>query len=141
MQTRIAALLLIPAGLAVLSAQNPTTLKVVPVTPTSAASGQQMFETYCATCHGRDGRGNGPAAPALKKTPADLTMITVRHNGKFPEIDIQQAISGSLAVEAHGSREMPIWGDLFKSMDAGSGGVVQLRVDNLTSYIKSLQRK
>ena len=140
MDKRIAVFFLIPAGL-VLGAQNPPGIKPVPVVQTSAVSGQQMFDTYCAVCHGKDGQGNGPAAAALKKAPADLTQIAIRHGGKFPEIDVQQTISGQFWVAAHGSREMPIWGDLFRSLNSGAASIVQVRVDNLTSYIKTLQRK
>src|SRR5579863_7414040 len=69
-----------------LGAQNQPTIKRIPVSPTSAASGREMFNTYCAACHGKEGRGDGPAAPALKKAPADLTTIAARNNGKFPEL-------------------------------------------------------
>ena len=114
--------------------------KSIPITTTSPTSGKEMFETYCAVCHGKDGRGTGPAAAALKKAPADLTQLSIRHKGTFPELDVRQAISGQFSIDAHGSREMPVWGDLFKSLGGGSSAVVQLRIDNLTAYLKSLQK-
>jgi len=145
MQMRIAVFLLILAGPGFLRAQNPPSIKRVPVGPTSAASGQEMFNTYCAVCHGKEGKGDGPAAAALKKAPADLTTITARHNGKFPEFDIHQSILGDGSITAHGSREMPVWGDILKSLDGGSNSgsdsIVRLRIENLTLYIKSIQRK
>src|SRR5206468_4065459 len=82
-------------------------------------SGQEMFSTYCAACHGKDGRGKGPAAPALKTMPTDLTTLTAHNNGKFPEPEIYHAISGDGMTPAHGSVEMPVWGDLFKSLNPG----------------------
>ena len=141
MYLRSLALLLALAALAAFGAQNSPGIKPVPVTQTSAVSGQQMFDTYCAVCHGKDGRGNGPASAALKKAPSDLTQIARRHNGSFPEIDVQQVISGQFTVTAHGTRDMPVWGDLFRSLDGGSASIGQLRVDNLTNYLKTLQRK
>src|SRR5581483_4785537 len=91
-----------------LSAQ---TIKQVPPNPTSPASGEQMFNEYCAVCHGKDAKGDGPAATALKKSPADLTSLTRRNQGKFPEAKVFSVIKGDSNVAAHGSREMPIWGD------------------------------
>jgi mono/diheme cytochrome c family protein len=141
MHMRIAVLLLVSAALGVLGAQNPPNVKMVPVKPTSAASGQQMFNNYCATCHGKEGRGDGPVAVALKKAPADLSSLAVRNNGKFPELEIYHSILGDGMIAAHGSQEMPVWGDVLKSLDADTDSMVRLRIANLTSYVKSLQRK
>src|SRR5215471_2808584 len=71
------------AATGVLSAQTPTKINHVPLTPTSPASGQEMFAAYCAVCHGTNGKGNGPATPALKTPPANLTRLAVSHNGIF----------------------------------------------------------
>lgn len=114
-------------------------VKKVPITPTSPASGQEMFKTYCAACHGPEGKGNGPAGPALKKQPANLTELTQRNGGKFPELKVFDTIKGDLDMPAHGSRDMPIWGNLFSSVSHGSQGEVQMRISNLTDYIKSIQ--
>ena len=116
-------------------------VKHVPVNPTNPSSGPQMFKEYCAVCHGVEAKGNGPAAPALKKAPADLTTITARNNGKFPQLHIYAIIQGDPDVPAHGSKDMPIWGTVFQSMNHSSSGEVQMRVSNLTAYIKSLQAK
>ena len=90
-------------------------VKKVPITATSPASGQEMFKTYCAACHGLEGKGNGPAAPALKKQPANLTELTQRNGGKFPELKVSGTIRGDVDMPAHGSRDMPIWGSLFSA--------------------------
>lgn len=116
------------------------TIKKVPVEPTSAASGEQMFKTYCAACHGLDGRGTGPAATALKKTPANLTELSARNGGKFPEMKVFSTIKGDSDVAAHGTKDMPVWGDLFPSVSS-SQGEVQLRISNLTGYLKTIQAK
>jgi len=116
-------------------------IKHVPVQPTSAASGMEMYNTYCAVCHGKDGKGNGPAAEALKVPPTDLTMLTEKNGGKFPQEHVASSIRGDLNLPAHGSKDMPIWGNLFWHMSQGHAAEVQLRVSNLTKYIDSLQKK
>ena len=100
-----------------------------------------MFNEYCAVCHGADAKGGGPAAPALNKTPADLTTLAARNKGKFPELRVFSVIQGDSETVAHGSRDMPIWGSVFQSMSRGSAGEVQMRISNLISYIKSVQTK
>jgi len=142
MCTRIAVLSivsLLAAGL--LAAQTPKGVKKVPLTPTSPASGSEMFRTYCAVCHGVDGKGGGPAADALKKAPSNLTQLTAHNHGKFPEDHVAQAITGDTQIGAHGTRDMPVWGDLFRSLNGGSADLVTLRIANLTDYIKSIQAK
>ena len=142
MRSRVIVLIIANAALfGVLSAQSPTSIKNVPLSPTSAADGRQMFATYCAVCHGSDGKGQGPAASALKAAPADLTQLAAKNQGKFPEVQVANTLSATSAISAHGSEEMPIWGQLFKSLGTGSNGTVQLRIANLTSYVKSLQAK
>jgi mono/diheme cytochrome c family protein len=117
------------------------TVKKTPVTPTSPASGQEMYATYCASCHGLGGKGDGPAAPALKKTPANLTELTKRNQGKFPELKVYGTIRGDSNTPAHGSKDMPIWGSVFQSLSHGDQAQVQLRISNLTKYIESIQVK
>jgi len=117
------------------------TVKKTPITPTSPASGQEMFTTYCASCHGLGGRGDGPAAAALKTAPADLTVLAKHNSGKFPEVKVYGTIRGDVNTPAHGSKDMPIWGSVFQSLSHGDQGQVQLRIANLTKYIESLQAK
>ena len=117
-------------------------IKQVPAPNVSAASGKEMYNAYCAACHGADGRGNGPAASAMKTPPTNLTILSVQHNGRFPEAAVQQAIKGDPAMpSAHGSKDMPVWGPVFTMMGQGGAAQAQLRVRNLTQYIASLQRK
>ncbi len=114
------------------------TIKTVPPNPTSPVSGKDMFNEYCAVCHGRDAKGGGPAAMALKKKPADLTQLAVHNKGKFPDIRVARYIEGDDQLDAHGTSDMPMWGGVFKSM-AGGSDTARMRVANLTDYIKSLQ--
>ena len=106
----------------------------------SPASGAGMYRAYCASCHGVDGKGKGPAAPAMKTPPADLTTLVKSHGGKFPEVHVFQTIEGEAAMAAHGSREMPVWGTVFRGLGGSDEARVKLRVRNLTRYIQSLQR-
>jgi mono/diheme cytochrome c family protein len=121
--------------------QSGTVLKHVAVTATSPASGKEMYTAYCATCHGTYGKGNGPAASALKVPPADLTTLSSSNGGKFPSLKVAGAIRGDATISAHGSKEMPVWGTLFRNMSQGHESEVQQRIANLTKYVESLQAK
>lgn len=104
-------------------------------------SGAEMYRTYCASCHGVDGKGSGPAAAGLKKAPPDLTQIAKRHNGQFPpDFRIMRIIDGYDIEAVHGSRDMPIWGNYFRAKQRDEG-IVSLREHNLTEYLKSIQQK
>ncbi len=117
------------------------TVKKIPVTPTSASSGAEMFKAYCASCHGADGKGTGPAAAALKKAPANLTELAKLNGGEFPDKKVYGAVKGDTNTPAHGSKDMPVWGSVFQSMSHGDQGQVQLRISNLTKYIENMQSK
>jgi len=121
--------------------QPKTTIQHVTVKPTSAASGKEMYTSYCAVCHGTDGKGGGPAASALKTPPDDLTLLSKNNGGKFPAMKVSSTLRGTSDLPAHGSKEMPVWGPLFRSMSGGHEGEVQQRVANLTQYVESLQEK
>src|SRR5579872_3082555 len=114
------------------------TIKHVPIKPTSPASGQEMFRSYCASCHGNDAKGDGPAAPALKTRPADLTVIARNNGGRFPAEHVMHTIRFGKETPAHGSKEMPVWGPAFESLNRSDSTVVQQRITNLADYIKSL---
>ena len=121
--------------------QTTKTIQHTTVKLTSAASGEEMYKTYCAVCHGTDGKGGGPAASALKVAPADLTQLSKKNGGKYPALKVTSAIRGEGDVPAHGSKEMPVWGSLFWNMSHGHESEVQQRMANLTKYIESLQAK
>ena len=125
------------------SAQNQpkATITTVPVKNTSPTSGKEMYTAYCAVCHGENGKGGGPAAEALKVPPTDLTQLSKNNGGKFPDMRVVSSIRGETTLPAHGTREMPIWGQLFWGMSHGHEGEVQQRTSNLTKYIESLQAK
>jgi mono/diheme cytochrome c family protein len=123
---------------AVAAGGNPN-VKIVPVHPTSASSGAEMYSAYCSSCHGVDGKGNGVAAPGLKMRPANLTDLAVRNGGKFPALEVVAAIRDG-NVTAHRTSEMPAWGKILGSVSDGQMIVLQ-RIANLTAYIESMQVK
>ena len=106
---------------------------VVPV------EGAELFREYCATCHGMDATGNGPAALALRQAPPDLTRISQRSGGKFPRERVKSYISGESDIISHGTREMPIWGPIFRQVDRDYE-LGQIRLHNVTVYLESLQK-
>ncbi|MGC1767992.1 MAG: cytochrome c, partial [Candidatus Acidiferrales bacterium] len=75
-----------------------------------SVAGADLYRAYCASCHGKDGKGDGPVAAELKATVPDLTMIAKNHGGKFPTARVQRIIEGQGMIASHGSREMPVWG-------------------------------
>jgi mono/diheme cytochrome c family protein len=75
--------------------------------------GKAEFRSSCASCHGADGRGKGPVSGLLKVPPPDLTILAKNNNGVFPTNAIYETIYGSKITSAHGTREMPIWGERF----------------------------
>ena len=123
------------------SAQQKPTVKKGPAPYTTPSSGKEMYQAYCASCHGPDGKGDGPAAPALKVPPSDLTQIAAKNGGKFPQSHVYEIIRGEANLPAHGSAEMPVWGPVFRSISGGHQAEVQLRINNLTQYVESLQKK
>ncbi len=115
-------------------------IQKVPARDTNEISGSKLFHSYCAVCHGRDGRGKGPAAPALKTAPADLTLLAKRNGGKFPADHVMHVLFFESEYAVHGSKDMPIWGSIFRSMSLDHD-LARLRAFNLTEYLKSIQSK
>jgi len=103
--------------------------------------GAQLFRTHCATCHGTTARGNGPIADQLRRLPADLTKYTARNGGVFPSQRVSRIIDGR-DVPSHGNREMPVWGDAFKTASGGSSEeAVKARIAAIVKYLESIQER
>ena len=110
--------------------------------PTSArASGKALFLQHCASCHGDDGKGAGPAAVGFEVQPPDLTAMSRQNRGKFPRDRVVQAIRGDRMPSAHGSTDMPVWGPVFLALTGMNQVEVERRISDLTEYIKSVQVK
>jgi mono/diheme cytochrome c family protein len=130
------------AGALTLAGQEATpTVKHTTAPATSPASGKEMFMSYCASCHGKDAKGDGPAAPALKQAPADLTTLAKRNGGKYPSDRVISVLRGQATLTAHGGQEMPVWGPVFWKMSQGHEEQVQMRIANLNRYLESIQEK
>ncbi|HET8824249.1 MAG TPA: cytochrome c [Terriglobales bacterium] len=140
---RVFGLIMITAAATIsLSAQRAKPeIKHTAAPQTSAASGKEMFVAYCASCHGTDAKGSGPAAAALNSKPADLTALAKNNGGKFPADRVMSILRGEATVTAHGNRDMPVWGPVFWKMSQGRPAELQQRVTNLTHYLESLQAK
>jgi len=127
--------------LAVGYADQSKTKVVIPVEKTSPTDGKQMFNSYCAPCHGVDGRGNGPAAQALRTRPVDLTTLARMNHGKYPDTHVLSVLQFGSEITAHGSLEMPVWGPILGRMNAANSQDRDLRLGNLTRYLERMQVK
>ncbi len=122
-------------------------VKIVPAEPPlmhltgiPVGSGEAMYHTLCAGCHGSRGQGDGPASPLLKGERLDLTHLARTHGGKYPAQQVTNVLGAQSGIVAHGNKEMPIWGESFRG--AGEDrAVVRLRIANLVDYVKTLQVK
>jgi mono/diheme cytochrome c family protein len=125
-----------------MSYADQTNAKVtIPVTKTAASSGKQMYSSYCAPCHGVDGRGQGPVAPALRAQPTDLTVLSRLNHGKFPDAHVVSVLQNGSEIPSHGSVEMPVWGPILAKMNMANPQDRMLRISNLSRYLESLQAK
>lgn len=132
----VAAVLVVSPALGWAQADKPVaTIKREAVKPTSSSDGGQMFMSYCSPCHGKLGRGDGPAAPALKTKPADLTQLKKNYGGTYSAKDFEEKINGMAMSASHGTTEMPIWGPIFREIT----GSPELRIFNLKKYIDAMQ--
>jgi mono/diheme cytochrome c family protein len=125
-------------GLALCAAQ--TTKVKTTSSLTTAISGKALYGQYCAACHGADGKGGGPAATALVKHPTDLTQLRRFNAGEFPEEHFVKMMNGEVPVSAHGSANMPIWGDYFRNT-TNNPNLVQDRIHSLLNYMEDIQGK
>ena len=110
----------------------------------SSYTGAELYKRFCASCHGDQGRGDGPAAKSFKIEVPDLTRIAHRHGGVFPAEQVSKIIDGRKTLPPHGSREMPVWGFEFHRANQGAGNPeAQRRTDDLiarlTEYLRTIQ--
>lgn len=111
--------------------------------------GQREYESNCAVCHARDGKGQGPYREFLKVAPSDLTLLAKNNNGVFPINRVYEVIDGRTAVEAHGPREMPVWGtdysmkaaEYYFDVPYDQEAYVRNRILALIDYLYRIQKK
>lgn len=126
-------------GLGLVSAGQGTKQEMPPALVIDSIEGQDSFMFYCAPCHGRSGKGDGPVAAALKKSPPDLGTLARRNGGTFPRASVTAFVAGSdRTPAAHGPGEMPVWGPIFRSLDP-SDTRAKVRIDNVVTFIESIQ--
>jgi mono/diheme cytochrome c family protein len=99
--------------------------------------GQYWYSNYCASCHGQDGKGDGPVAKSLSRRPADLTRLSAANGGTFSSERIAEVIDGRREVAAHGTRDMPVWGRAVRF----GPSIVRTRVRAIVGYVSTLQGK
>ena len=114
---------------------------IIPVNKTNPTDGKQMYTSYCAPCHGVDGRGRGPASSALRVQPTDLTGLAKANHGKYPDTHILAVVRFGTEVHAHGSAEMPVWGPILGKMSKVNSQEKDLRMANLSRYLETIQVK
>ena len=125
---------LVALALPVVASAQEKKIEMKPAPMTNAADGAQMYQAYCASCHGKTGKGDGPAASAMKSKPTDLTLLSKAHPGGLSQKDFEDRVQGQSMPLAHGSTPMPVWGPVFRAL-----GNDQLRIYNLKKYIDSMQ--
>jgi mono/diheme cytochrome c family protein len=106
----------------------------------STYGGAELYQRFCASCHGHSGLGDGPVASQLKVLVPDLTRITRRHAGVFPAEDVRRIVDGRSIHMAHGTRTMPVWGYEFRAAeDNASSSAADELVRRLVEYLRSIQ--
>jgi mono/diheme cytochrome c family protein len=106
---------------------------------TGAPAGKPTFVKHCASCHGADGKGGGPAAGALNPQPPDLTTLARRHNGKYPAGYVGALLKFGRSLAAHGSEDMPVWASRFRELDPVKDPTGQRHIDEVVAYLAFLQ--
>jgi mono/diheme cytochrome c family protein len=133
-RVRLAFLLLLPALLLI-------------ARPAAAQSGKQDYNAYCAECHGRDGKGNGPTTETvpMNPPPPDLTVLAKKNGGKFPFDEVVDIVDGRKNIPSHERIQMPFLGTTLqqpgKEFTPESDAAVKRRIDAMARYVESLQQK
>jgi len=133
---------LLVATLGIASGSSQTTGPAPLPLVTSSMYGRDLFELYCSSCHGREGKGGGPVAGALNVPPSDLRTLARRNGGVFPKAAVTAFVTVEQArlVPAHGSKEMPVWGPIFRGLDRNERANRE-RIENIVAYLASMQMK
>ena len=108
-----------------------------------AMSGPQLYTRFCGSCHGVSGRGDGPVSKALRVEVPDLTLLMRRQGNAFSRERLEKIIDGRFLVGAHGTRDMPIWGENFSRVELGNPDAdrgAALMISRLADHVESLQR-
>jgi mono/diheme cytochrome c family protein len=145
MSTNIASMIVLLLSFVMTFSGQQWQLKPTPIQPTPWASGQVMYQEYCAACHGNHGDGRGPAARAMKGPVPDLTAMAQRNGGKFPynrfELILRVGAEGTVHPSGQYAGQMPAWQPLFATLPGETEAISYQRISNLARYVESLQNK
>lgn len=140
MKSGLAATTLVAISVALASAGQPPAQQTGSLIQESM-TGRDTYTFYCAPCHGRTGKGDGPVASALKAPPPDLTTLAKRRGGRFSRAEVTAFVAGiGRAAPAHGSSDMPVWGPTFLAQEALDSRI-SVRLLNVVEYLESIQVK
>jgi mono/diheme cytochrome c family protein len=105
------------------------------------AEGHRYFVQYCASCHGQDGLGDGPVAKSLSRPPANLRMLGDKYGMPLPAHRIAELIDGRDSARAHGSHEMPVWGEKLYEVGQGERGEYGIGevIGKIIAYLDTIQ--
>ena len=110
--------------------------------PVYGVSGAYTYRTYCASCHGTGGKGDGPLADSLRFHPPDLTLLAQRNGGEYPAEKIHRIVDGRSPLKGHGGPDMPVWGDAFRNAETGyEDEQVKEKIRSVVDCLKTIQAK
>jgi mono/diheme cytochrome c family protein len=133
---------IIGAATAMLAGTVLYSVTAIAQTTSRAESDRMLFVAYCASCHGRDGRGNGPVADGFRVRPQDLTQFARRNGGAFPAEATRRIIDGrDVRVRSHGASGMPVWGDAFVKREGLDERAARARIEAIVRYLESIQER
>jgi mono/diheme cytochrome c family protein len=107
----------------------------------AAGMGGVIYERYCGACHGTSGEGDGALAKDLRVPPTDLTLLAKKKGGVFPYVDVVRSIDGRRSARAHGTPDMPVWGEVLQKSGGTDAPDVDTAVARIAHYIWSIQKK
>ena len=135
----LAALVVVACSFGTGCTKEPAVEEVPSMVPAASATGLELYVTYCQSCHGTAGKGDGPVAPLLKVGAPDLTTIVTRY-GEFPEELVASTLDGRAETASHGTREMPVWGNLWNDPDNPMAEAALAEViQKLVTFVRSIQ--
>lgn len=105
------------------------------------AQGRAAYMKYCQSCHGASATGDGPVASLLKVPPADLTQLTTKY-GSYPVDKVYNTIDGRQAPGSHGTRQMPVWGNVWTDREGGADAEERItrQINELVEYLRTVQQ-
>ncbi|MCC2096628.1 MAG: cytochrome c [Hyphomicrobiales bacterium] len=116
----------------------------------TADAGKVLYDKHCQVCHGVTGNGKGPLAETTLQKVADITGLKRKNNGVFPAGQVRRIIDGRQTSEAHGPRDMPHWGTLYRDEAVAAVGkgqpakvyqaYIDRTIDALIGHLETLQK-